>query len=150
MIELNILSPSDQDLSGPYLSFADKLVLGRGSGADLIIADPEIEGIELRLEIVEQHLRAIPEEGRVFWHNGKKTVSARNVKAGDTLRLGKTEIKIGNFILSPQNKNPNEDLEERYVKVISSDPLKRDLLDTLKQELQTLSEGRFHVSKDPR
>lgn len=150
MIELNIHSPTDQDISGPYLSFADMLILGRGSSADLIISDPEIDSHELRFEIVEQSLRAIPFEGRIFWHNGKKTVSARNIKMGDTLRLGKTEIKIMNFILTPQNKNAHENLEERFVKVISADPIKRDLLDSLKQELQTLSEGRFHVSKDPR
>ena len=150
MIELNISSPNDVDISGPYLSFADRLVVGKSSNADLIISDSEIQALDIRLEIVEQNLRVIPLEGKVFWHNGKKTISARNVKSGDTLRIGKTDIKILNFILSPQDKKANENLEERYVKVISADPIKRDLLDTLKQELQNLSEGRFYVPKDPR
>lgn len=141
MIELEITSPHDTNINGAYLSFADKLVIGRGLQADLIVDDQQIISKHLLLEINQNQLKATPLEGATFWQNGKKNVAPRNLKLGDQLRLGETQFKILNFILSPKTNSSSANLEERYIQVIKTDPARKEILEGLKEELQRIKTG---------
>lgn len=150
MIELVINSSKDKDMCGPYLTFADKIVVGKNSNADLILNDEEIAPEHLCLEIIGTHLRISPLEDSLFWHNGKKSVSARNAKVGDTIKIGENTFKLLSFVVSPWNAPSSKSLEEKFLSVCNSDPIRKIVLESLKRELQQLENEAGNVSKDSR
>lgn len=150
MIELVINSSKDKDISGPYLSFADKIVIGKNSQADLIISDDNLAAEHLSLEIIGSQLRLTPLENAVFWHNGKKSVSARNAKVGDTIKVGESTLKLMSFVTSPWNAASTKTLEEKFLSVSNNDPVRKIVLEALKRELQQLENEAGNVSKNSR
>lgn len=150
MIELEINSSKDNDINGPYLSFADKLSLGKNIHADLIINDASLMPEHLKLEIIDSNLRVTPCSGSSFLLNGKKSISPRNAKVGDILKIGETTFKFVNFARSPWNIPSPQTLEEKFLTVSSTDPIREIILESLKNELQQLEYEAEYVSKNSR
>jgi len=150
MIELNITASDDIDILGQYLTYADKITLGKKSDADLIINDHTLSPHHLTFELINSQLRLTPTEGAIFWLNEKKSIGPKNAKIGDSLKIGTTTMKVVSFVMSPWNNKSPLTPDQKFNHACETDPVRSEILENLKIELDKLEWEASHVSKNAR
>lgn len=97
MIHIEITQSPDSNVIATFQFHKNEIYLGR-EGSDLSIDDMGLKDSHLLIEIPEDALLVHPQRDIAFYHlNGKRSTSIRKLKAGDTLGIGGTIIKIIGF-----------------------------------------------------
>lgn len=97
MIHLEILSGPDRNALGNFHYFQNEIYLGRTSG-DLRLQDQQLNESHLMIEVVEKDLIIHPQKNVEFYLiDGKRASTIRKIRAGQTLTIGGTTLKIVNF-----------------------------------------------------
>ena len=68
----------------------DSTLIGRDQGADLLLQEPEIARVHLRIERDGDTIRALPQQGAVTLLNGARLDKPVTLKDNDALGLGRT------------------------------------------------------------
>lgn len=101
MITLSISKSPDSNAIGNYPFHRNIISIGMHRG-DILIADPLIIDLHLLLEVTPICVVCYKSDRIESYHlNGKKTVNTRELKSGDQLTIGNTEITLLNFSFTP-------------------------------------------------
>lgn len=125
MIKLEIRKSPDTHVIREFQFFQNQLYLGRTNG-NLCIQDSDLSKSHLMIEVVGADLLAHPQKDvSHYLINGKRATEIRKIKSGDTLTIGKTEIKVLAFdetfsptkkeVLDPKMKQLMQASDERLV-----------------------------------
>lgn len=97
MIQLQILRSPDANVLREYKFFQNQLYIGRTNG-DFCIQDPGLSRSHLLIEVIEGDLLVHPQKDvDHYLINGKRATEIRKVKAGETITIGNTQLKILSF-----------------------------------------------------
>ncbi|HXH73364.1 MAG TPA: FHA domain-containing protein [Bacteriovoracaceae bacterium] len=117
MIHFEIIQSPDLNVKTSFQYHKNEVYIGSES-ADLSIADPGLLSSHLMIEIPEKELLVHPQKEVSFYLiNGKRTTSIRKIKAGDTITIGNTVIKIIAFALT-ERPSKKEILNQKLATLI--------------------------------
>ena len=138
MIELEILNSPDSEIKGEYLTYKNDLIIGSSCEADLPIQDSSLNDIHCIFRLLPTHIyiRTVP-SAAYFLLNGKKFAGEKNLKLGDKVVVGETEIKLSSFVYDPSS-SPG-DFKDYYKKTIATYPETAILLEVLEREIAGIS-----------
>lgn len=100
MIDIEILNSPDEKRLGRYVFHKDEISFGSNLNDELLLDEEEISPSHISIVIKEFKLYVHLREGIDFiLVNGKRTTAAKLLKATDTITIGKTTLKINNFLI---------------------------------------------------
>lgn len=138
MIELNITKSPDDEIVGIFSSRKKIIYIGSSLKNDLIIDDPDISKIHLRMELTEDGILCSNHGNTPFFHsNGKKISGKKNHQTNDTIRIGNTCLEITNLLFTPKPNN-RKILEQKYDEITTKMPVTSVILKELEKELVEL------------
>jgi len=134
MITIEI-TKGPRECLGQFRFEKNELYLGRDP-LDLAIADEKLQTTHILLEIPENDLLVHPQKGVEFYLlNGKRSTSIRKVKAGDTIGIGNTELKIVSFD-KVHVANKKEVLDAKLAKLIENNSPRLAVIEKLSKSMK--------------
>ncbi len=132
MIDFEISESPDQDVIGVYHLFKNEVYLGQ-TLTEIKIKDPLLLDSHAFMEVLDDKLLFHPQKDvSHYLLNGKRALTIRKLKAGDTIQIGKTVMKINHFNYTP-NPSRKEILDQKLASLVENQDPRLEAITSLGQ-----------------
>lgn len=135
MIELEILESPDRDVIGHYSFSKNEIYLGQVL-TDIQIRDPLLHDSHAFIEVLDDKLLFHPQRDTGHYQlNGKRAITIRKLKNGDTIQIGATKLKIISYNYT-HNPSRKEILDQKLADFIEQQDSRLEVIEMLGQMMK--------------
>lgn len=135
MLEFDITESPDSDVVGHYHLSKNEIYLGQVL-TDINIKDPLLLNSHAFMEVLADKLLFHPQKDiGHYLLNGKRALTIRKLKTGDTIQIGATKIKILAFNHTP-NPSRKEILDGKLAQFIETQDPRLEVIELLGQMMK--------------
>lgn len=132
MIEIEILESPDRDVIGQYSLSKNEIYLGQVL-TDIQINDSLLLNSHAFMEVLDNQLLFHPQkDAGHYLLNGKRALTIRKLKNGDTIQIGQTKFKIISFNYT-QDPSRKEILDQKLASFVENQDPRMEVIEMLGQ-----------------